>query len=84
MRHCDSTLSSEGSTVGEKSIVSKIVLECDTRNINIVKMAMPKHVVHHKAEDLTDEELQRELQLLVDQGKLVPTLGKLETIDAQS
>jgi hypothetical protein len=82
--HCSDTLASAEASVSEKTMAARVVLECDKRNIDIVKMAMPKHVVHHNAEDLTDEELKAELQRLVDQGALAPTLtgGVLDAITA--
>jgi len=85
INHCQNTLDADAdsATVSEKTAASKVVLECDKRNIDIVKMAMPKHVVHHNVEDYSDDELKAQLQKLIDQGALEPRIGRLEIIDAQ-
>ena len=65
-----------------KLIAGKLLLECDKRNLDIVKMSIPKHVVHHNVEEFTDEQLQSELQRLIDEKQLVPSMTQ-GVIDAE-
>ncbi len=50
-------LEDEEATPACRMTAAKLLLEADKRNIDLIKLAMPKHVVHHNVKEMTDEEL---------------------------
>lgn len=42
----------------DRMLAAKIVLEADKRNIDLIKLAVPKMNIHFQAKDLSDEQLQ--------------------------
>lgn len=52
------------STLSQKMVASKLILEMDKRNIDIVKIAMPHKVEHTQVQNMSDEELENELRTI--------------------
>ena len=52
------------STLAQKLAATKVVLEMDKRNLDVVKIAMPQRVEHTQVKDLSDEELANELRAI--------------------
>lgn len=69
-------------------LANKVLLECDKRNTDIVKMAIPKQVIHREAKDLTDEELTAEVIKLIKNNpelkQKVDIASSADILDAQS
>lgn len=57
LNSAETAMDDEEATSACKIAASKIVLEADKRNIDLIKLAMPKHVVHHNVKEMTDDEL---------------------------
>lgn len=74
----------DSATLSEQNAACKMILEADKRNIDIVKMCIPKQHVHTHVSELSDRELEEELQRIIDERGLVPSLceGTQEISDA--
>ena len=58
LQQAEDCMDSEKTSFGDRLAAGRLVLECDKRNIELVKLAMPKVVIHKDAKDYTDEELE--------------------------
>lgn len=54
---CTAVLNDPGATVATRLSASKVLLECDKRNIDMVKMVVPKQIVHRTVSEMSTEEL---------------------------
>jgi hypothetical protein len=52
-------LSEEGTTVKEKIDAAKLVLECDKRNVDFLKIMVPKTIKHEHIGQKSTEELRK-------------------------
>lgn len=65
------------SSLGQKLAASKLVLEMDKRNLDVIKIAMPQKHEHRQVTDLSDDELKVEL-LNIARTLDVPRIGNNE------
>ncbi len=65
---CSDVLANEQAPHKIKLIATKVLAELDKRNIDILKLAIPKTVIHREAKDLTDDELEAEIVKLINKN----------------
>ena len=58
---CTAVLKDTQATVATRIAASKVLLECDKRNIDMLKMVVPKQVIHRTVTEMTTEELEEAL-----------------------
>lgn len=76
MKAAEDTIDNSNATTAEINTACKLILEADKRNIDLVKLAMPKQVIHRHVSQYSDEELRDALQDIINEKGLVPSLGR--------
>lgn len=69
IQSADNVISSEESTDAAKLAASRLVLEADKRNLELIRLVMPKHHVHHNVKDMSTEELVEVIQNAAERFK---------------